>query len=143
MGLATTYIVAMFAIFVSLLSFILSSYGGQVTIRSSVILRMGGLEHGGHGAGHHLHCCHVCHLCVPSLLHSLLLRGSGNYQIIGHPKDGRIRTWRTWDWPPPTLLPCLPSLCPFSPSFLSSYGGQVTTRSLVCREGFIFLPCNN
>ncbi len=27
MGLATTYIVAMFAIFVSLLSFILSSYG--------------------------------------------------------------------------------------------------------------------
>jgi hypothetical protein len=35
MGLATTYIVAMFAIFVSLLSFILSSYGGQVTIRSS------------------------------------------------------------------------------------------------------------
>jgi hypothetical protein len=39
MGLATTYIVAMFAIFVSLLSFILSSYGGQVTTRSSVILR--------------------------------------------------------------------------------------------------------
>ncbi len=35
MGLATTYIVAMFAIFVSLLSFILSSYGGQVTTRSS------------------------------------------------------------------------------------------------------------
>jgi hypothetical protein len=35
MGLATTYIVAMFAIFMSLLSFILSSYGGQVTTRSS------------------------------------------------------------------------------------------------------------
>jgi hypothetical protein len=35
MGLATTYIVAMFAIFVFLLSFILSSYGGQVTTRSS------------------------------------------------------------------------------------------------------------
>ncbi len=36
MGLATTYIVAMFAIFVSLLSFVLSSYGGQVTTRSSI-----------------------------------------------------------------------------------------------------------
>jgi hypothetical protein len=35
MGLATPYIVAMFVIFVSLLSFILSSYGGQVTTRSS------------------------------------------------------------------------------------------------------------
>ncbi len=34
LGLATTYLFAMFAIFVSLLSLILSSYGGQVTTRS-------------------------------------------------------------------------------------------------------------
>ncbi len=80
MGLVTTYIVAMFAIFVSLLSFILSSYGGQVTTRSSS--HPNEVRRGGHGAGHHLHCCHVIHLCVPSLVHSLLLWRSGNYQIL-------------------------------------------------------------
>jgi hypothetical protein len=69
MGLATTYIVATFAVFVFLLSFILSSYGGQVTTRSS-----------------------------------------------SHPKDGKGEGG-DMSWPPPTLLPCLPSLCPFSPSF--------------------------
>jgi hypothetical protein len=44
MGLATTYIVAKFAIFVSLLSFILSSYGGQVSIRSSSHPKDGDME---------------------------------------------------------------------------------------------------
>jgi hypothetical protein len=80
MGLATNYIVAMFAIFVSILSFILSSYGGQVTTRSFNYHKNG--RRGRHGADHHLHCYHVRHLFVPSLLHSLLLRRSGNYQIL-------------------------------------------------------------
>jgi hypothetical protein len=87
MGLATTYIVVMFAIFVSLLSFILSSYGGQVTTRSSSHPKDGRIWRAWGWPPPTVHCCHVCHLYVPSLLHSLLLRRSGNYQILSHPKD--------------------------------------------------------